>query len=86
MRVNARFEGIAEQQIAYLANTTGLKVSEVLRESVAIYYQQVRGGEKRLKHLSKLIGEGDSGHSDVASNVKKYLVKGLEEKHRQKNL
>ena len=86
MRANVRFKGVVDQQIAYLASTTELKISEVLRQSVAIYYQQVRGGKKRLKHLPKLIGDGDSGHSDIASNVKKHLAKGLEEKHRLKSL
>ncbi|TXT36291.1 MAG: hypothetical protein FD135_4383 [Comamonadaceae bacterium] len=37
MRVNARFEGVAEQQVTYLATTTGLKVSDVLRDSVDFY-------------------------------------------------
>ncbi len=81
MRVNARFEGVAEKQVEYLAASTGMKVSDVLRESVDFYYRHVRSGGGQLKHLSAWIGKADSGQSDVASNVKKYLGESLEAKH-----
>ena len=81
MRVNARFEGVAEQQVAYLATSTGLKVSDVLRESVDFYYRHVRGEGGQLKHLSKWIGKGDSGRSDISANVKKYVEEGLDLKY-----
>lgn len=81
MRVNARFEGVAEQQVAYLAGSTGLKVSDVLRESVAFYYRHVRGEGGSLKHLSQLVGKGDSGQSNIASNVKKYVADDLDAKY-----
>ncbi len=80
MRVNARFEGVAEQQVAYLAASTGMKVSDVLRESVDFYYRHVRAEGGKLKHLSRWIGQGDSGQSDISANVKKYLQEGLEAK------
>lgn len=81
MRVNARFEGVAEQQVEYLAGSTGLKVSDVLRESVAFYYRHMRGEGGSLKHLSRLVGKGDSGQGDIASNVKKYVGDDLEAKY-----
>ena len=81
MRVNARFEGVAEQQVAYLATSTGMKVSDVLRESVDFYYRHVRGEGGQLKHLSKWIGKGDSGRSDISANVKKYVDVGLDAKY-----
>lgn len=81
MRVNARFEGVAEQQVAYLATSTGLKVSDVLRESVGFYYRHVRGEGGQLKYLSKWIGKGDSGRSDTAANVKKYVGEALDAKY-----
>lgn len=81
MRVNARFEGVAEKQVEYLAATTGQKVSEVLRQSVDHYYQHVRGGSGRLTHLHKFFGKGDSGKSDVSANVKLYLDKSLAAKY-----
>lgn len=84
MRVNARFEGVAEQQVTFLASSTGLKVSEVLRESVDFYYRHVRAGGAQLKHLSKWIGKGNSGQSDISANVKKYIGDGLDAKYSAK--
>lgn len=81
MRVNARFEGAAEQQVTYLATSTGLKVSDVLRESVAFYYRHVRAGSGQLRHLSQLIGKGNSGHSDIAANVKHFIGQDLDAKY-----
>ena len=81
MRVNARFEGVSEQQVAYLASSTGQKVSDVLRQSVDFYYRHVRAEGGQLKHLSRLIGKGDSGQSDISANVKKYLGEGLDQKY-----
>ncbi len=80
MRVNARFVGVAEQQVEYLATTTGLKVSDVLRDSVDFYYRHVRGESPQLKHLSRLIGQGCSGSGDVSAKVKQYLGDALQEK------
>lgn len=80
MRVNARFIGVAEQQVEYLATTTGLKVSDVLRDSVDFYYRHLRGESPQLKHLSRLIGQGSSGSSDVSANVKQYVGAALQEK------
>ncbi len=81
MRVNARFEGVAEQQVEYLASSTGLKLSDVLRDSVDFYYRHMRAQGAGLRHLSALIGQGDSGRSDISANVKKFLDAGLDEKY-----
>lgn len=81
MRVNARFEGVAEEQIAYLSASSGKKVSDVLRESVDFYYQHVRQDAGQITHLSKLLGKGRSGKGDVSSNMKKYLGESLTGKH-----
>lgn len=85
MRVNARFEGAAEQQVTYLATSTGLKVSDVLRDSVAFYYHHVRAGSGQLRHLSKLIGKGSSGRSDIAANVKHFIGQDLDAKYPAKH-
>jgi hypothetical protein len=80
MRVNARFEGVAEQQVTYLATSSGLKVSDVLRDSVDFYYRHVRAQTGQLKHLSRFIGQGDSGRSDISANVKKFIGEDLDTK------
>jgi hypothetical protein len=81
MRVNARFEGEAEQQLNYLAEVTGTGVSEVLRASVRHYYDQLRARRGGLTHFAAFVGRGRSGRSDVASSYKARLGEGWLAKH-----
>ena len=81
MRVNARFDDEAAEQIDYLTRITGEGVSHVVRESVAHYYAHVKAQKKSLVHLGPLIGKGDSGRTDTASNWKKHVAEALEEKY-----
>ena len=81
MRVNARFDGEAEQQLNYLAEATGLGVSEVLRASVQQYYQQVRAQRGGLAHFGAFVGQGHSGRADVAGSYKARLAEGWGAKH-----
>ncbi|QXL83233.1 hypothetical protein [Comamonas sp. NLF-1-9] len=81
MRVNARFDGDAEQQLNYLAEATGLGVSEVLRTSVQHYYEQLRAQRGGLTHFAAFIGKGRSGRSDVAGSYKARLAEGWSAKH-----
>lgn len=81
MRVNARFEGEAEAQIAFLVQATGMGVSDVLRTSVQHYYDLVRAQRSGLKHLSAFIGQGDSGRSDIAGSYKAHLAEDWSAKH-----
>lgn len=74
MRVNARFDQEAEQQILYLAEVTGMGVSDVLRTSVRLYYEAERARRGSLRHLSALVGAADSGRTDVASTYKDRLA------------
>lgn len=81
MRVNARLDDESAEQVEYLVTATGEGISHVLRESVAHYYRHVKAQKKGLVHLGPLIGKGDSGRSDIASNWKKHLGESLEAKH-----
>ena len=83
MRVNARLDEESQRQIDYLTETTGMAVSHVLRESVGLYYRQVRAQRSGIKHLSALIGKGQSGRSDIASAVKLHLGEALAERYRE---
>jgi hypothetical protein len=83
MRVNARLDADAAEQIDYLTRTTGAGVSQVLRESVAFYYGHVRAQRAGLARFGALIGKGDSGRRDIASDVKRHLGTSLDRKHRQ---
>jgi len=82
MRINARFDEQAEQQITWLTEATGQSVSHVVREAVAVYYRQVRAAQHRLpSRLLASIGAADSGHADTASDYKRLLAEGLAAKH-----
>ncbi len=80
MRVNARLDEATQQQLDYLIQATGHSVSHVVRESVAQYYAQLRRQRGPSRFLA-MAGKGDSGRSDVASNVKAHLTQMLEGKH-----
>lgn len=81
MRINARLDDQAQQQIDYLTQVTGQSVSHVVREAVARYYQQTRAQQGGPRRLLALVGQGDSGRSDVASNVKREVADALASKH-----
>ena len=82
MRINARLDDEAQTQIDYLTQTTGQSVSDVVREAVAHYYTQTRAQHGGPRRLLAMIGQGDSGRSDVASNVKREVLAALADKHR----
>lgn len=81
MRVNARLDEESQAQIDYIVAHTGQSVSHVVRESVARYYRELKAERPGLVHFAKVIGKGDSGRSDVASNYKQHLTEILEDKH-----
>ena len=82
MRINARLDDEAQTQIDYLTQTTGQSVSDVVREAVARYYTQTRAQQGGPRRLLAMIGQGDSGRSDVASSVKREVLAALADKHR----
>jgi len=84
MRVNARFEGVAEQQVEYLVATKGVSVSEVLRLSVEEYYKKARSAVPTLRHFGKHIAAYDSGRSDTSVRYKEVLADSLDQKFGRK--
>lgn len=82
MRVNARFDEAAQAQLEYLAQATGQSVSHVVRESVARYYAEVKARQQGPVNFLALVGKGDSGRSDIASNVKREVTEAILAKHR----
>ncbi len=81
MRINARLDDDAQQQIDYLTQTTGQSVSHVVRQAVAMYYVQTKARQGGPRRLLAMIGAGDSGHTDTASNYKQLLTESLTKKH-----
>ena len=75
MRVNARLDVETQRQLEYLLDATGSCVSDVLKASLAHYYQKVRAEQTpRLRHLSASIGKVSSGRSDVSVRAKELLT------------
>ena len=81
LRINARLDEESSEHLRYLVNATGKATSVLVRESLAHYYRHVKSQKKGLVHLAPFIGKGDSGRSDIASNVKKYVGEYLDEKY-----
>jgi len=82
MRLNARLDDDAADQVAYLTTTTGLSLSHVVREAIALYHAQVKGRRAAPSRLLALAGTGDSGHSDIAGNYKAHVAAAIAAKHR----
>jgi len=77
MRVNARSEGEAGQQLNFLAEAKGLGGSEMLRSTSGQRHDaQLRAQRNGLAHFSAFIGRGHSGHSDIACSYKIHLAAG----------
>jgi hypothetical protein len=82
MRVNARFDGEYEKQMEFLTEATGLGVSEVLKASVAHYYQMVSASTpSKLPNLSRFIGGQGSGRTNVSAKTRELIGDGLAIKH-----
>jgi hypothetical protein len=82
MRVNARFDGEYERQMEFLSEATGLGVSEVLKASVAHYYQMVSAStQSKLPNLSRFIGRRGSGRANVSVKAKELFGEGMAAKH-----
>jgi hypothetical protein len=82
MRVNARFDGEYAKQMEFLTEATGLGVSEVLKASVAHYYQMVSASSpSQLPNLRRFIGGRGSGRTDISSRTRELVGDGLAVKH-----
>jgi predicted transcriptional regulator len=81
MRVNARLDDETQRQLQYLIEATGSGVSDVLKASLAHYYQKVRADQRpRLRHLSASIGKVGSGRSDISARAKELLADAIGDK------
>ena len=85
MRINARLDDEGGRQVEYLTQTTGQSVSHVVREAVALYYEQTRSVQPQPQpqplRLLAAVGRGGSGRSDVASHYKALFGEGVAAKY-----
>ena len=79
-RVNARIDDATQARLLYLAEATGQSVSHVVREGVSRYFADVQSRSGGPRRLLSLAGQGDSGRTDIASDVKPFLAQALQEK------
>lgn len=81
-RINARLDAHAAAQLDYLTATTGLGISEVVRASLAHYYQAQRAQQTpALRHLLPLVGRYRSGRVDTSAQVKQVVAQYIGAKH-----
>lgn len=77
-RINARLDAQSAAQLEYLTATTGLGVSEVVRASLAYYYEAQRAqATPTLAHLRPLVGRFRSGRSSTSADVKRVVAEHL---------
>jgi len=82
MRINARLDGDSERHLRYLIEATGLSVSDLVKSSLAHYYDAVRSDRPpRLARLFAYAGTQGSGRSDISVRTKQALTENLAAKH-----
>ena len=83
MRINARLDEQAEKQLAFIRSTTRQSVTEVIKRSLDLYYQELKGQEgvgTRKLMQSDFIGCAE-GPEDLSVDYKRYLSQGWDEKY-----
>ena len=82
-RVNARFDETAAEQLQSIVAQTKLSASEVLKRSVAVYYEQLRlraSCPQEIVRRNQLIGCAEAG-PNLSSTYKKILSDAWSKKH-----
>ena len=83
-RVNARLDANRMRKLEQLAKTTGLSLSDVIRDAIDHYAdaKQTESGPSayEIMHRIGFIGCA-KGPKDLSSNYKKYLTESLQKKH-----
>lgn len=82
-RVNARFDRVAEEQMRYIVEHTGMSVSEALKQSVAQYYERLRQEHRTPYEIMQelgVIGAYDGGDPDASIKVKEFVTEALKRK------
>lgn len=80
-RVNARIDQVAEEQLRYVTEHTQMNVTEALKASIGLLYEQVRAQHARpaeiLARRPSFVAMGDSGQADVSEQYKSILAQRL---------
>lgn len=86
MRINARLDQESEEHLRYLQEITGKSFTEIVKESLACYYQSVAADarHKNQQLLDELSGIAASGSDDGSVNYKRYVRDYINAKHRDR--
>ncbi len=79
-----RLDSEQEKKLNYLADLLGLTRSEIVRKSLAVYFDMVEQSNA-WSAGKELFGKYASGRSDLSANRKKLLKDRLKEKRHAKN-
>ena len=83
-RVNARLDAARMAKLEQLAKSTGLSISDVIRDAIDHYADAHQSANApsayEIAQRIGLIGCG-AGPADLASNIKRYFAEGLQKKH-----
>jgi len=81
-RINARIDPDRSRKIAYLRRRTGKSTSEVVKESLDVYYAQLAREDRPADLLADFVG-CVTGPSNLSSSYKAILTASLERKGRR---
>jgi uncharacterized protein len=82
-RVNARFDHVAEEQVRYIVEHTGMSVSDVLKQSVAELYERLRREHRTPFEIMQemgVIGAYRGSDPDGSTKVKEVVAEVLTRK------
>ncbi|MDQ3261780.1 MAG: ribbon-helix-helix domain-containing protein [Pseudomonadota bacterium] len=83
-RVNARLDADRMHKLEQLAKTTGLSLSDVIRDAIDHYAaaKQVQNGPSAYEIMQRIGFIGCAkGPKDLSTQYKKYLTESLQKKH-----
>ena len=83
-RLNARIDEELASKLEHIRRVTGATTTQVVRESIELYYEAVRNsaaGPRKVLEQTGFLGCG-SGPSNLSQSYKQLLADGLAGKHR----
>ena len=83
IRINARIDRVAEEQLRYVTEHTRMNVTEALKHSIALMYEKVSREQEAPAQIAQrlgFVGMAASGRSDASENYKRAIVRSIASK------
>jgi predicted transcriptional regulator len=82
-RVNARFDAEVQTKLDFLARQLECSASDVLREAVNHYYDDVKARSTRRRHFIDTLAGSAQGPlpADLSENYKRHVAAAIAKKH-----